>query len=86
MSDYNINFRREVYKELAAHVSGFVFRNYIYLDKPLPPQVKAIKEEAMRIECRDILNYDTHEKLDALEKRLLEMKDYIHAVTPLPHR
>ncbi len=85
-NEYSINFKIEVYKELAANVSGFLFRNYIYPEKPMTPKLKEIMDEAMRIECGGIYEVDTHEKLEELKSKLLEMNDYIHEVTPQPHQ
>ena len=85
LTPYEISFRHEIMNEFAAHITGFIGRNYDYLKKPVPPEIQKLEHEAFMMERCFTLN-DNEEKLDRCLTRLIEIRDYVWANTPEPHR
>lgn len=85
LTPYEICFKHEILNEFAAHISGFVTRNYLYTHTPIPDVVEELEREAILME-RTFTPDDDEEKLDSCLKRMQEIKKYIWSQTPLPHR
>ena len=85
MTIYERSLKQEVYTELIWGIDGFVFRNYTVPHKEIPRNIEALRDEALNI-YRGFTAEDTEEKLKKDENRIVEIRDYIKSVTPLPHR
>ena len=87
MSDDRIEFRWEIYNEVAWGINGFIFRNYAYDNKPVPEELQKIDDEALTYTTsRDLFKYKTPEELDKVEQRLKELSELAHQLVPQPHR
>lgn len=82
---YQVTQAHEVLKEFVSHISGFVTRNYVYTEKEIPKEIKALEKEALDIK-RSFSLSDTRELLNKYEVRLVEIDKVIRDTTPLPHR
>ncbi|MGN0683961.1 MAG: hypothetical protein ACI4JY_09820 [Oscillospiraceae bacterium] len=85
MTFYERSLKQEVYTELIWGIDGFVFRNYTVINKEIPQNIEELRDEALNI-YRSFTAEDTEEKLERDEHRIVEIRDYIKSVTPLPHR
>lgn len=85
LTRYEVCFRHEILNEFAGHISGFVTRNYIYTETPIPKEIEEQEREAVLME-RTFTPQDDEEKLDSCLKRMQEIKQYIWSRTPVPHR
>ena len=85
MTLYERSLKQEVYTELIWGIDGFVFRNYTVTNKEIPQNIVKLRDEALDI-YRSFTVEDTEEKLERDEQRIVEIRDYIKSVTPLPHR
>jgi hypothetical protein len=75
---YERSAKQEVYGAIAWQIDGMIFRNFKMHDKPTPDDLEKLRQEALKID-RDFTITDSEEKLNACEKRLLEIKDYVVA-------
>lgn len=79
---YKISFKHEILNEFIASVDGFVTRNYLYSDKKMPDDIRASENELWDIYHR--LPFENNfDALNSVEKRLLEIRDFIREHTPL---
>ena len=79
------SLKQEVYTEIIWGIDGFVFRNYTVQQKEIPQEIEELRDEALNI-YRSFTAEDTEEKLEKDERRIVEIRDYIKSITPLPHR
>lgn len=82
---YEISFKYEILNEFIASIDGFITRNYLYPDREMPSDIKAMESEVWDIYDKLPLenNMDT---LNGYDKRLSEIRDYVHTHTPVPHK
>jgi len=82
---YQVSQAQEVLGEYVWQIHGFVTRNYVYDEKPIPSEVAGLVREALDIRSGFKTN-DSRETLNAYETRLKEINKLVREATPQPHK
>lgn len=80
---YEISFKYEILNEFIASIDGFITRNYLYSGKEMPSDIKALESEVWDIYDKLPLENNI-DKLNGYNKRLSEIRGYVHEHTPIP--